>query len=1112
MPRSLVPLRRAVLGALFAAAAVLPAVAAPESFVLLPGTPVERGLDAGEAQVFEARLEAGKPYRITVRQLEMDVCVEVRTPEGTSLVVDGPLDRWGTEEVLVQPEASGVFRIAVRSEKKGYRPGRFQILLQEIPQPDRNLVAALSAMTRAGAILYRKAPDRFEQALPALQEGRDRFHAAGDRLGEAEAVTSLAAVSRSLGKLKQAADLYREAAPLWKELERPVREIRAWNDLGLTSWDQGELAAAEAAFARGLALAVALGDGYQETDLRHNQCLVVHARGEIQAALDCYREALASFRKLGGSADEAVVLNNIGFADYHLGEPGPAEENYRRALEIRRENGDRRGEAQELNNLAVLFRGLGESGDALPFYAQAREIFASLGERRQEAAALNNLGVAYNSLGEPERARIYLLQALEIRQAVEDRPGEIATLNNLGWLERGRGDPAAAIPFHLRALDLSRATADRRAEALASSYLGEAYAALGRHAEALERLDQALSLQRQVGDRGQESISLRRKAEVLVRRGDSAAALPLLDPALALARAVGNRANEAAVLTLRAKALRDTGRLAEARADAEAAVAAVESLRSRLASPDLRASFFGTSQEAFEVLIDVLMRLDAARPDQGFDRAALEASERARARTLLDFLRVSGPEIRAAIAPDLLARRRDLERRLALKADRRQAVLGSGRQTPELKALDGDLERAAAELDLLDAGIRKQAPGYAGLVRAEAASAQEIQALLDPGTLLLEYSLGRERSYVWAVGPESLHAFVLPGREPIERAARSLHDALSAPPSPGSGGSGDRSRLGADLGRMLLGPLESELRDRRLAIVADGALLYIPFEVLAEPGGKPAPLLLRHEIVALPSASALAAARRSLGLRPPAPRLAIVLADPVFSSGDSRVARRSRSPVASATPTAGGAKAAGARGEAAAPALGRLRFSRREAEAIAALAPPGELATELDFAASRDLLLSGRLREYRYVHLATHGVFDTARPDLSGLVLSRVDAAGDPREGFVSLRDIYSLDLSADLVVLSGCQTALGREIRGEGLLGLTRGFLYAGAPRVVASLWWVDDRATAELMSRFYHGLWREGLAPAAALRKARLSLAGEPRYRDPFYWGPFVLQGDWR
>ena len=318
---------------------------------------------------------------------------------------------------------------------------------------------------------------------------------------------------------------------------------------------------------------------------------------------------------------------------------------------------------------------------------------------------------------------------------------------------------------------------------------------------------------------------------------------------------------------------------------------------------------------------------------------------------------------------------------------------------------------------------------------------------------------------------------------------------------------------------MLLGPVAHDLADRRLAVVADGALHYIPFDALPEPAAgagrgrqdaAAVPLLRRHEVIELPSASVLAAARREAAQRQPPPRLAILLADPVFDREDPRLAP------AAATPAPGGSPdGAGAAGDALPEGrarLGRLRFSGREAQAIAALAPPGAVTAELGFAATRDLALSGRLRDYRYVHLATHGRFDAGRPELSGLLLSRFDAAGRPLQGFVGLRDVYDLDLAADLVVLSGCQTALGKEIRGEGLVGLTRGFLYAGALRVVASLWWIDDRATAELMARFYRGLWREGLRPAAALRQARLALAAERRYRDPFYWGALVLQGDWR
>jgi CHAT domain-containing protein len=473
----------------------------------------------------------------------------------------------------------------------------------------------------------------------------------------------------------------------------------------------------------------------------------------------------------------------------------------------------------------------------------------------------------------------------------------------------------------------------------------------------------------------------------------------------------------------------------------------------------------------------------------------------------------SGAEVKAGVDSALAARRRDLERRLALKADRRQALAAGGRaEQPEARALDLDVELAAGELDRLDGELRRQSPRYSELTRPGAASTAEIGALLDPGTLLLEYALGRDRSYLWAVEAGSLHAFTLPGRAAIERAARAFHRAVSHPPDPGGG---DRARrAGEALGRTVLGPVARELGRKRLAIVADGALHYISFDALPEPGpAGGAPLLDRHETVELPSASVLAAERRDLAHRRPAPRLCVVLADPVFEPDDPRVVRGHPAPPGAARSAAAAAASRPRSGDAdAVPRLVRLRFSRREAEAIAALGRRGAVDAELDFDASRELALSGRLRDYRYIHFATHGLLDAARPQLSGLALSSVDAAGRSRDGFLRLRDLYDLDLSADLVVLSGCRTALGREIAGEGLLGLTRGFFYAGAPRVVASLWWVDDRATSELMASFYRGLWIEGLGPAAALRQARRALAARRRYRDPFYWGAFVLQGDWR
>jgi CHAT domain-containing protein len=167
----------------------------------------------------------------------------------------------------------------------------------------------------------------------------------------------------------------------------------------------------------------------------------------------------------------------------------------------------------------------------------------------------------------------------------------------------------------------------------------------------------------------------------------------------------------------------------------------------------------------------------------------------------------------------------------------------------------------------------------------------------------------------------------------------------------------------------------------------------------------------------------------------------------------------------------------------------------------------------LDFEASRATVQAADLKDYRFIHFATHGLLNDVRPELSGLVLSLVDREGRPTRGLLTAPDVFNLELDAELVVLSGCRTALGKEIRGEGLIGLTRAFMYAGVPKVVASLWPVDDLTTAELMKRFYEGMLGPAkLRPAAALRRAQARMAADPRWSAPYYWAGFQLQGDWR
>jgi CHAT domain-containing protein len=288
----------------------------------------------------------------------------------------------------------------------------------------------------------------------------------------------------------------------------------------------------------------------------------------------------------------------------------------------------------------------------------------------------------------------------------------------------------------------------------------------------------------------------------------------------------------------------------------------------------------------------------------------------------------------------------------------------------------------------------------------------------------------------------------------------------------------------APLSEVLLGPVAVRLSGKRLLVVGDGEMQALPFAALPDPmGGEP--LVAHHEIVSLPSVSVLAELRREAAGRPTAPRSLWVLADPDFD-------RR----------------------------FPPLPYSRQEAQTIQELAPVGTSTVVLGREASREAVLGGDLRNYRFLHFATHNSFVGGDPGGAGggpgtgqLVLAQVDAAGHRvANGALRLADIYQLDLRADLVVLSACQSGQGREIRGEGLVGMTRGFFYAGAERVLVSLWNVNDRVTVDLMRNFYRGIFKEGLSPAAALRAAQDAIRREKRWQAPYYWAGFVLQGEWR
>lgn len=415
-----------------------------------------------------------------------------------------------------------------------------------------------------------------------------------------------------------------------------------------------------------------------------------------------------------------------------------------------------------------------------------------------------------------------------------------------------------------------------------------------------------------------------------------------------------------------------------------------------------------------------------------------------------------------------------------------QIKLLSGKHAPDqAAAMAKEVEEVSKDYEQVLSEITASDPRYAALTQSPPRSLSAIQSeILDPDTLLLEYSLGRERSYLWAVTSTDITAYELPGRDEIESQARTIYGLLTSRNRFVKFEKHDERRVRiakADeeyfraaprLSQLLLGPLAAKLKGKRLLIVSDGALQYLPFAALPAPVLSPAnegeattrgtyrPLIADHEVTSLPSASILSALRREVKDRKPAPKTLAVMADPVFNRTDERMAaiqRLQHATESGSKPEKPLRSTAGLESELVRAVrdvgtengleIARLPFTRQEADAILALVPKADQFAAIGFDANRATASNPKLSQYRIVHFATHGLLNTTHPGLSGLILSLVDRQGNDQDGFLPTHEIFNLNLPADLIVLSGCRTGLGKEIKGEGLLGLTRGFCMPARP-----------------------------------------------------------------
>ncbi len=1019
--------------------------------------PLEREISSPETHTYQVNVPAKNYLVVTISQ-KVDVIVTVLDSSRKKIQeVDNPFGIQLAETVRQMPTTDTEYFLEIKILDAKSKPGSYKIeveILRPATGEDKlrmeaeNLFADADVLAnKRTAESYKLSEEKFQQSLPLFQQLKDKRR-------EHYVVDRLSRIANNVGDKKKSQEYNFQALEIARQMNDKVFIARSIDGLGVGFYTQGE----------------------------------------NRKAIEHWTEVLAMYREADNKNLIISTLNNIGAAYGNLQEYVKALEYYNQVLEPARQLNQRLLESAVLRNIGVTHLNLGDHSKCLEYLEKSLIIAREIKDRRQEAMTLNSIGSTYSGLDDETKAVDFYNLALVIDKETGNKFGEVGTLNRLSYSYYKLKENQKALDLLKQGFEINKGLNLRNLEATLQYQSGLVYAARKEYPKARDYFLKA------------------RESFILME-----------------SRLQKNRADY-----MLAQIDMEEGKLDEAQEKMKPILEFFESARKQFIQPEQRVTYFSTAQTVFESYLELLMK----KHHNGDKNAAIEAfqiSERTRARSLLELISQAKIDIRKNAKSELLEREKTLGELINDRSSRLTRLLSAKFTEEQKKAAETELEDLRHEYREIEAKLLVGNERYAQLVAPVPLSLPEIQQqVLDADTTLLEYSLGKEKSILFVVTQNTLQTFELPKRSEIEAKARAYFDALTSRNRKIKFETADEKQkrvekadaeiltLSQNLSQIVLAPAQKMLTKKRLLIVADGILQYIPFAAL--PANNKLPLVVNHEIVSLPSASTLAVMRKELTGRKPAPKTVAVIADPVFTISDERYKtleagqkRSAPTQLTVANKTRGIDEAGLDRvvNDFAESETGfdfsRLPFTRREAEAISTLTPGSDKKLSLDFSANRTNATNPDLTNYRIVHFATHSFLNSRNPELSGIVLSLIDENGKAQNGFLRTGDIYNLNFPAELVVLSGCRTGLGKEIRGEGLIGLTRGFMYAGAKRVAVSLWDVNDEATAELMSRFYREmLTNKRLSPASALRQAQLSMSKDKRWSNPYYWAGFILQGE--
>jgi CHAT domain-containing protein/tetratricopeptide (TPR) repeat protein len=935
--------------------------------------------------------------------------------------------------------------------------------------------ASVRALVEQGRAL--RLAGHFAQALSALEAARLEARRVEDVVGGARATNELGRLRVLQGELEKARGCYEEALASCEAAgDRPC-QATAILGLGSLSVAKGDVVGAGEHARRGLAVAEDVGDGALAATALVQLGWVQQDQGDYAQAAELYDQALGAAEHAGDRAQIAVALGAFGRLYRLQGETDLSLQYLRRSVALLQEIGDKPAVASASNHIGIAHSLRGEFAEAMRHFQQSLAVAEELGQPSGIADGLNNVGIVHRRQGDLDLALDYFRRSLAVRESMGDTLGIAGSNNNIALAYMNQGNHAQALVHYEKALALARERGSKDEMAGALSNMGVNHRLQGAYPQALERYRQALALREELGDKGGIANVSRSIAIVYSLQGDHAAALEHAERAVTMARETGLREVLTDALTTAGTSHLALGRPQRAREALEEAIAIVEEMRRQVAGGD------GQQQRILEMHISPYVRMVDLLVAQGDVAAALGYAERGKGRVLLDVL-LSG---RTDVVKRMTDEEREQERRLAsaLVALNNQLSREERRPRPDRERVDGlkaqrDAARRARDdfasrLYVAHPGLRVDR-GDPPAFRLEEAAA----LLPDARTALVEYAVTDSGLHLFVVDRPRADAAPRVRVRTVAVSRQALRDRVQALRTSMAERDLEIRPAARRLYDLVLAPARGELKDKsHLIVVPDDALWDVPFQALVTTAGRY--LIEEHAVSYAPSLTVLremAARRRQ-------------------ASGEPRL-------LALGNPTLG-ARVADSAPSRDAP-LAPLPEAEREVRKLADLYGRGR-STVLIGDAAREEDFKSQAGGFSVLHLATHGLLDSASPMHSRLVLA---PGGDKEDGLLEAWELLNLDLRADLVVLSACETGRGRVTAGEGVIGLSWALFVAGSPTAVVSQWKVDSASTSDLMLEFHRGLRRDPPASrAAALRSAALRLL-RTRYAHPFYWAGFIVVGD--